>query len=818
MLKIENGKWGPAFKPLEKVKVTDTPKGILVARDGQRREYARLRGGRNISFAAAGALGKHTLSLEDETGTPIAETAFKVDAETEIKDRHGKYEELLNMLYWTMVGWHGETGTVRYKGKFYHYFVRWLRDHVHTLKGMKYFYPELKTGIDLYAGSQREDGMIWDNIYPRTRHKNMWDNRFSYGGFIRPFPDYTYEFKRIPVENDVEYLFVEGLYYTWKATGDTGWMAGLLDNAIKAYSYSATDPYRWSKKYKLLKRGYTIDTWDFQSAEDTAITGDAMVVDIKKTRFGVMHGDNTGFAAGCRYLAEMLDSAGREKEAARFRRMGEDIMKRLNKLAWNGRFFTHHVPEDRRIKRDLGVDESRQVSLSNSYSLNRTVTHDQAVKIIKTYQDIRRRMPRSSPGEWYQIFPIFQKGFGGHNRHWEYMNGGVTTIVAGELAHGAFEHGFEGYGTDILNRLFDLGKKYNNYFPCTFRGKMPEPPKRKFTTLNLKNAANTDLSGKGAKGVPGWTGEGDNDFHAFPTGKQTFNGIPFDIVKPAKNGRRACLGISRFPGYASEMRVPAERKAKSIYLLHTMGRGDVAGTVTLRYQDGSEHTQYIRRGREIGGWWGADDPPFNRHDKQRCKVAWRGANAHCCCIGCYNYGLDNPHPGKVIKEIVFEAGREACDWMVLGVTLCDKEVYFGHSGVSFGIPDNWGAAAVVYALVEGLAGVKDTGTGFDKVLLTPRWTAAEVDNASATIKYPASDGYVSYKYSCNKKTKKMRLEFTGNAEKTDLAVLLPSARKPKSVKLDGKERPFKMKKVEKSAYACLSAAGPAAHKLEIALA
>lgn len=132
---------------------------------------------------------------------------------------------------------------------------------------MKYFSPELKDGIDLYRQSQREDGMIWDNVYPRDGRPNYWDVRFTEGNFIRPFADGSSEFKRIPVEADVEYLFVEGLYYTWKATDDDGWMAASLDTAIRALEYSLTSPYRWSEKYQLIKRGYTIDTWDFQSEE-----------------------------------------------------------------------------------------------------------------------------------------------------------------------------------------------------------------------------------------------------------------------------------------------------------------------------------------------------------------------------------------------------------------------------------------------------------------------------------------------------------------------------------------------------------------------
>ena len=188
---------------------------------------------------------------------------------------------------------------------------------------MKYFYPELKSGIDLYADSQREDGMIWDNYNRRPEEGSYWQQRFDYADFIKVVDDGENEFHRIPVENDVEYLFIEGIYYTWKATGDDSWMKKMLDKALKAIEYSTTNPYRWSEKYQLLKRGYTIDTWDFQNDEDAAVSAgkdnfpDAMVIRLPHTRFGVMFGDNTGMYAGCLYLADMLTYAGRKEEAER---------------------------------------------------------------------------------------------------------------------------------------------------------------------------------------------------------------------------------------------------------------------------------------------------------------------------------------------------------------------------------------------------------------------------------------------------------------------------------------------------------------------
>ncbi|MBI5835230.1 MAG: hypothetical protein HZB16_23230, partial [Armatimonadetes bacterium] len=123
-----------------------------------------------------------------------------------------------------------------------------------------------------------------------------------------------------------------------------------------------------------------------------------------------------------------------------------------------------------------------------------------------------------------------------------------------------------------------------------------------------------------------------------------------------------------------------------------------------------------------------------------------------------------------------------------GVTLCDAPVWFTPDPISYGIPDNWGAAAVVYALVEGLAGVKDLGTAYSHALLAPRWAAAGVDEAEATVVYPASDGYLAYRYA--RHDDGLSLTVTGSGERIECRVLLPSAAAIGQVWVDGQPAPF----------------------------
>ncbi len=797
------------YHPLDKVKVRGVDEDVgLVVTDGAGREYAHMRGGSDVEFTIGGALGTHTVTAVTDDGHPVGHACLTVDCETNIQDKGGYYSRLLKMLRWTMESWEGDAPirTARFNDNTYYFFVGWLRDHTHTLKGMKYFWPNIKSAVDLYADTQREDGMVFDNIYRRTSDYNYWDWILAGGKFILVSKDKRFEMHRQPVEADVEYLFVEAIYFTWKSTGDDEWMKSKLDGAIKAVRYSTSDPYRWSEKYQLVKRAYTIDTWDFVPEVDQ-VRGQNQVLDLKQTKFGVMYGDNTGLIAACRYLGEMLKYSGRHEDGARYSKLADELQRRLDALAWNGQFYRHHVSEDTSFVRNLGVNESEQVSLSNSYSLNRGASQERAAAIIRTYQRLRREMPKSSPGEFYAIYPPYTRGFDKDNGVWEYMNAGVLSIVAGELAHGAFEHGFEEYGADILRRQKEVAEKHGGYLPVVLRGKAPEIPQRNFETISLQAVANVDL-GAGGPGVVGWLNEKDNYLENMPTGRQHFEDIPFDIVDPVANDRKTCLGLAWETGYSGSATVAVGKRGTSIYLLHSAGRTQAAyGYIKLIYQDGDEAEIHIDQAT-LASWW---EPA----DLKQARVAWHGPNQQFGNVGVYVAGYANPKPDKVIDRIEFDVLRNGAKWLILGVTLSDVPVFFmPKDDVSFGIPDCWGAAAVVYALVEGLAGVKDAGAAFTRVQLSPRWAAAGVEEVRTTIRYAASNGYVAYRYGYDPDRHRLNIDMTGNAEAFEVNLLMPAELKPRSVLLDGRNVRFENATVEGSLYLkCQVPAGT--HSIEI---
>ena len=813
---------GAVCRPLQvltlRAAASSNPAATLVVLDGLGREYVRQPAGAEMKFTVGGALGRQTARLLGTHGETVAEAAFAVDCVTEIHDEGGAFKALTDALLWTMMSWDSApVQTLRLNNRSYQFFANWIFDHTLIMKGMKYYWPQLKDAIDFFAETQREDGMIWENCYAETPGYNFFDWKFNYDEFVQRIENGSQQLRRAPVESHVEQYFVEGLYYTWKATGDTEWMKGKLDAAMRALRYVTRSPYRWSEKYQLMHRGFTIDTWDYVSDDQQRWGGSVFMVYLGKSEFGVFHGDNTNFICQCRNLAAMLKIAGRGQEAPEFEKLAGDVEQRLNALAWNGEFYTHWFAENPDYMPDVGVDMSIQVSLSNAYALNRGISQEKCVSILKTYQRIRREMPASSPGEFYGIYPPFQRDFTLNipGLVWEYCNGGVLIVVGGELAHGAFEHGFETYGADILRRIKAVADRYEGYLPTTLRGKGVETPERTFSTLSIHSLANA-CHAKTASGVPLWSGNQDSTLGDLPTGKQEFQGVPFDVLNPAQEPFRSCVVLSRLSPFTPQISLPVNAKAASIYLLDAVDGRAAGGLVaTLHYADGTSDTQDV----DGHSWSFPKDSKYNKagpRTEDSFRVAWKKSTPDEQEFGVYATGINNPHPEREITRLELSIGAARSKWLILAVTLSSAPVFFApYDDLSTGIPDGWNGS-VLFALIEGLAGVKDRGAAFSRTALTPRWRAADVPSAAVTVRYPASAGYCSYRY--REGEQKIELEFTGSAENFDVEIFLPPNRRAGQARLDGQNAATKERKIEESVYLVLPSVPPGVHRVEVDLA
>lgn len=348
----------------------------------------------------------------------------------------------------------------------------WIRDHSDILRGGRFFEKDLQSAVQHFADTQARNGRIFD--YFTVQPEKVPCEKENWCKYVR-----------VPVEADVEYRFVKAAFLAWQATGDSHWIAQLLPNLEAALGYAFSHPLRWDPATQLVKRPYTIDSWDFAYS---AGSHDWLQFQIdEKTFWGIMHGDNSGYFEACRLLAVMLDDLGQPDRATYWRDFAHGLRQRMNEVCWNGRFYTHFVKQTP-VTID-GVDESEQLSFSNAMNINRGVaSHAQAVSILQEYQ---RRGKRSKAfAEWFSIDPPFPDGIFGEEKivAGAYCNGGIMPLVGGELALAYLSHGMEQQGIETLRKYSEMVARKNETFLWYF----PDGRESSIDTSTSPDATPTD--------------------------------------------------------------------------------------------------------------------------------------------------------------------------------------------------------------------------------------------------------------------------------------------------------------------------------------
>jgi hypothetical protein len=329
--------------------------------------------------------------------------------------------------------------------------LNWIRDYVLSMKGFRYTEKELRSFPDLLLEKQHPKGFFYEIIAPIT---DMHSGRpwLKDGRSIQiSAPECCYYEEgmafglcRLELEADVEYLMVEGAEMIWQASGDEQWLAQAMPKLEKGLGYICSDPLRWDSHYQLAKRPRTLDTWDFldnpRSSFERAIHADDPM--------GIFHGDNTGLYNARIIMARLHRALGNDSAACRHEELAAALRERIMSLLWNGDFFRHFLAID---PVDYGVDEERQMSLSNAYALNRNIlSFAEKKRVLAAYRAMRSKYG----GELDDFrnleppYPIFHGRKAG-----QYVNGAIAPFVAGQLALAAFETGEEVYGVDILKRM-----------------------------------------------------------------------------------------------------------------------------------------------------------------------------------------------------------------------------------------------------------------------------------------------------------------------------------------------------------------------------
>lgn len=207
----------------------------------------------------------------------------------------------------------------------------------------------------------------------------------------------------------------------------------------------------------------------------------------------------------------------------------------------------------------------------------------------------------------------------------------------------------------------------------------------RFRTISLSRYFNSPVALE-AGGKDGWD-EGIEQAHAcIPRGKQRCWGIPF-ALGPKELDKPGLIVLS---AQMPEAQVRLRGQATHVCLLHfcnvrgeeTAAVGEHVASYVLRYRDGSEHAQPIRRRFEVSpfrGEWGCDpfaavsaSMPVVADDPTKMDWGWfqTGVTGTSRAFGAWVYAIENPHPKKELAAIRLTSCNDA-PVAVLGITLYD---------------------------------------------------------------------------------------------------------------------------------------------------
>ena len=325
----------------------------------------------------------------------------------------------------------------------------WIRDHVHEMKGFLHWEYDIDSFLRFILTHQRADGQFYELL------KQMDDRHWSMvnADCYILYPEDHQSLVRLELEADIEYLVVEGVRNYYRVTGDLEFVRAAYPALEKGIRYITSDPKRWDEAHGLVKRPFTIDTWDFcygQSATDRRIHA--------QTPMSIFHGDNTGVYAAMQTLAFFARKLGEPEKAIAWEARAKTLKENIFRYLWNGRFLRHqlHLGHD-------GADplENERLSLSNAYALNRGIfTTEQSRAVVGTYLD--RKSKTGYFAEWFSIDPPYAD-FNGYQPG-QYVNGAISPFTAGELCKGAFACGYEAYAWSIIERFMQMAERDGKIF------------------------------------------------------------------------------------------------------------------------------------------------------------------------------------------------------------------------------------------------------------------------------------------------------------------------------------------------------------------
>ena len=221
---------------------------------------------------------------------------------------------------------------------------------------------------------------------------------------------------------------------------------------------------------------------------------------------------------------------------------------------------------------------------------------------------------------------------------------------------------------------------------------------------------------------------------------------------------------------------------------------DINRHVTDLAQSRSIIEEYLRRREttQLFSEWFTIDPPYEKF--------------HWYPRGEYVNGAISPFTAGELAKAAFQNGYEAYGWDILQrfrkLVERDGDAYFLYFPDSSPQPERgpsaWGAAALINAVDEGLAGIVDLGVNYDEIAFSPRFPVTHYTELRYFTGYEVSHTKVDVRYILTEAG--MRYDVLSPAKTIAAHILLPAGKQCKTLLVNGVETPFTVEMVGDSTY------------------
>ena len=174
--------------------------------------------------------------------------------------------------------------------------------------------------------------------------------------------------------------------------------------------------------------------------------------------------------------------------------------------------------------------------------------------------------------------------------------------------------------------------------------------------------------------------------------------------------------------------------------------------------------------------------------------------------GRYVNGAISPFTAGELAKAALNNGYEEYGWEIIQrfIELVERDgnIYFLYdpdlTPQPEGGPSAWGAAALVSAVDEGLAGINDVGVNYDEIFFAPKFPVTYYTELRYLTGYEVTKTMVDVRYILNDKG--MRYDIYSPAKRIQAHILLPKNKKCKTLLIDGNEFGFESELVGESSY------------------